>query len=61
MKMRAALTHGFGRAYERGNLLWTKCGEKWVGNPSNSTFVSRYMHALKRRKVRPAEDKSGRN
>ncbi|KAF8236376.1 hypothetical protein L208DRAFT_1222043, partial [Tricholoma matsutake] len=53
MKMRAAMTHGFGQAYEQGNLPWTRCRnlEKWWGNASNSTFVSCYMHGLKRRKV----------
>ncbi|KJA19681.1 hypothetical protein HYPSUDRAFT_120163, partial [Hypholoma sublateritium FD-334 SS-4] len=51
MKMRSALTYGFGRIYERGNVAWhCSDGKEYKGNPSISTQVSRYMLALKRRK-----------
>jgi len=52
-KLRAALTYGFGRNYTRGNSHWTYISEsqKWVGNPSVSTVVARYMVSLRKRKV----------
>lgn len=52
MKMRSAMTYGFGRSYERGRTHWTQTeGISWTGNPSISTIVSRYMVALRKRKV----------
>jgi hypothetical protein len=52
MKMRAAMTYGFGRLNSRGTRPWhiTDAG-KWEGNPSISDQVSRYMVSLRRRKV----------
>jgi hypothetical protein len=53
MRMRAAMTYGFGRLNSRGTTPWhlTENGE-WRGNPSISQQVSRYMVSLRRRKVR---------
>jgi hypothetical protein len=53
MKLRSALTYGFGRQYDRGNRQWTlnKGNGEWEGNPSVSTRVARYMVALRKRKV----------
>jgi hypothetical protein len=52
MKMRAAMTYGFGRVRSCGNTPWrlNDCGQ-WRGNPSISLSVSRYMISLRRRKV----------
>jgi len=53
MKMRSALTYGFGRLYSRGNSPWAcRDGIRWDGNPSVSPQVARYMVALRKRKVR---------
>jgi len=53
MKMRSALTYGFGRLYSRGNSPWSsRDGIRWEGNPSVSPQVGRYMVALRKRKVR---------
>jgi len=53
MKLRSALTYGFGRQYARGNRQWilNKENGEWEGNPSVSVQVARYMVALRRRKV----------
>jgi hypothetical protein len=53
MKLRSALTYGFGRDYDRGNRQWAlnKGNGEWEGNPSVSTQVARYMVALRKRKV----------
>jgi hypothetical protein len=54
-KMRAAMSHKFGRDLGLGTMPWTenpvKPG-KFVGNPSLSPQVSQYMVSLQRRKVR---------
>jgi hypothetical protein len=52
MKMRSALTYGFGRLYSRGNSPWSsRDSVRWEGNPSVSAQVSRYMVALRKRKA----------
>jgi hypothetical protein len=54
MKMRAALSHQFGRVLGRGTQLWDESPHTpgtYIGNPSLSTKVSQYMVALRRRKV----------
>ncbi|KAF8335627.1 hypothetical protein F5887DRAFT_891825 [Amanita rubescens] len=52
MKMRSSMTYGFGRLCKRGKTRWSSPDEvTWTGNPSMSTLVSRYMVALKKRKV----------
>jgi hypothetical protein len=53
MKLRSALTYGFGRKYDRGTREWSLNKEtaEWEGNPSISVQVARYMVALRRRKV----------
>lgn len=52
MKMRAAMTYGFGQQKSRGTLPWHITeGGQWRGNPSVSAQVSRYMVSLRRRKV----------
>ncbi len=52
MKMRSSATYGFGRIHSRGNMSWHSLdGKEYLGNPSISTLVARYMLALKRRKV----------
>ncbi|KAF8706311.1 hypothetical protein AX14_013801 [Amanita brunnescens Koide BX004] len=57
MKMRSAMTYGFGRLYERGRTHWTSTdGINWTGNPSISTIVSRYMVALRKRKHQSGEN-----
>jgi hypothetical protein len=53
-KMRAAMSHKFGRELERGTVPWTEHPVqpgKYVGNPSLSPKVSQYMVSLQRRKV----------
>src|SRR5882762_5632639 len=52
MKMRAAMTYGFGRSDKFGNRAWhqTDTGQ-WQGNPSMSDQVSRYMNSLRKQKV----------
>src|ERR1700727_18426 len=53
MKMRAALTYGFGRFQSRGTSTWAIDEQgNTHGNPSISSTVSSYMISLKRRKVR---------
>lgn len=53
MKMRSSMTYGFGRLCERGRTHWSQStdGVTWTGNPSMSVLVSRYMVALRKRKV----------
>jgi len=53
MKLRSALTYGFGREYNRGSREWVlnKDSGEWEGNPSVSIHVARYMVALRKRKV----------
>ncbi|KAI0696042.1 hypothetical protein C8T65DRAFT_527778, partial [Cerioporus squamosus] len=54
-KMRAAISHKFGRGFKIGSQMW---GEHpllpgtFYGNPSLSVVVSEYMISLRRRKVR---------
>jgi len=53
MKMRAALTYGFGRLLSRGTSTWVIDDQgNTHSNPSISSIVSSYMISLKRRKVR---------
>lgn len=52
MKMRSAVTYLIGRVARRGNTPWNSDdGIQYRGNPSVSEYVSRYMMALKKRKV----------
>ncbi|KAF7796490.1 hypothetical protein EIP86_007667 [Pleurotus ostreatoroseus] len=57
-KMRAAMSHKFGRDYNRGDQAWAvnplRSGS-YAGNPSLSATVSRYMVSLRRRKVHDGE------
>lgn len=53
-KMRAAISHQFGREYDRGNQPWSENPLKpgtFMGNPSLSSVVSQYMVSLRRTKV----------
>jgi hypothetical protein len=53
-KMRAAISHKFGRDYGLGTQPWMENPVhpgKFVGNPSLSVTVSQYMISLRRRKV----------
>jgi hypothetical protein len=53
-KMRAAMSHKFGRDYQLGTMPWVENPSipgKYVGNPSLSVAVSQYMISLRRRKV----------
>ncbi|GJE89175.1 hypothetical protein PsYK624_052700 [Phanerochaete sordida] len=53
-KMRAAMTHQFGREFGLGQQTWSQSelkADKYTGNPSLSTVVSQYMVSLRRRKV----------
>lgn len=55
MKMRAAMTHKFGRDFGLGTQPWMEHPMKadhFLGNPSISTTVTQYMVSLNRRKVR---------
>ncbi|PPR02923.1 hypothetical protein CVT26_009778 [Gymnopilus dilepis] len=52
MKMRSSATYGFSRIPQVGNTPWAQANEQWVGNPSISYQVTRYMVSLKRRKFR---------
>ncbi|KIJ09570.1 hypothetical protein PAXINDRAFT_87284, partial [Paxillus involutus ATCC 200175] len=57
-KMRAAISHKFGRDYGMGTQPWTEHqvqAGRFVGNPSLSVTVSQYMVSLRRRKVRAGE------
>ena len=52
MRMRAAMTYGFGRFNSRGTIPWRISDNgQWQGNPSISPQVSRYMVSLRKRKV----------
>lgn len=51
-KMRAAISHVFGRTFGQGNTSWIEIQSgRFVGNPSLSTVVCQYMVSLRRRKV----------
>lgn len=53
-KMRAAMTHKFGRDFGLGTQFWTESPFHpgfFQGNPSLSVVVSQYMISLRRRKV----------
>ncbi len=57
-KMRAAVSHKFGRGFKIGAQMW--CESQllpgiFLGNPSLSVVVSEYMISLRRRKVRISE------
>lgn len=55
-RMRAAMTHKFGRDFGLGIQPWTEnplVPGKFYGNPSMSIVVSQYMISLRRRKVCP--------
>ncbi|KIJ11023.1 hypothetical protein PAXINDRAFT_85166, partial [Paxillus involutus ATCC 200175] len=57
-KMRAAISHKFGRDYALGTQAWIEhptVPGKYMGNPSLSVVVSQYMVSLRRRKVRSGE------
>jgi hypothetical protein len=54
-KMRAAISHKYGRDHGRGTQPWledSSCPGRFRGNPSLSVTVSQYMISLGRRKVR---------
>ncbi len=54
-KMRASITHVYGRDFGLGTQVWLEdplFRGKYTGNPSLSTVVSSYMISLRRRKVR---------
>ncbi|TFY50614.1 hypothetical protein EVJ58_g10970, partial [Rhodofomes roseus] len=57
-KMRAAISHKFGRDFGLGDQPWTQSPVtgKFTGNPSLSVTVSQYMISLQRRKVRAGEE-----
>ena len=52
-KMRAAMTHKFGRDYQLGTQVWQEhpVTRQYIGNPSLSVVLSQYMVSLRRRKV----------
>lgn len=53
-KMRAAMTHYFGRELNIGSGDWTESEVhpgRFRGNPSLSTVVGQYMISLRRKKV----------
>lgn len=52
-KMRAAISHKFGRDFEFGErpFMQNTLTGKWTGNPSLSIPVAQYMVSLQRRKV----------
>ena len=53
-KMRASISHKFGRGYKIGTQMWTEHPlqlETYMGNPSLSVVVSDYMISLRRQKV----------
>lgn len=59
-KMRAAMTHHFGRELGLGLESWTESQVnpgRYLGNPSLSTVVGQYMISLRRKKVssKPAD------
>ncbi|KAL1699071.1 hypothetical protein EV121DRAFT_185656, partial [Schizophyllum commune] len=53
-KIRAAITNLFGVKYGLGNMEWHKdpSSGRFIGNPSISPLVSRYMLGLQKRKVK---------
>jgi hypothetical protein len=52
MKVRAAIAyHYISHDAESPGYHYDSSQEKWVGNPSRSTMVCRYMASLQRRKV----------
>uniref|UniRef100_A0A0W0EVT3 Uncharacterized protein n=1 Tax=Moniliophthora roreri TaxID=221103 RepID=A0A0W0EVT3_MONRR len=57
-KMQAAMTFGFGRVHELGNLPWhqSEISKEMKGNPSVSQQVSLYMVSLRRCKVQAGEE-----
>lgn len=53
-KMRAAISHKYGRDHKLGTQPWSEhptVAGKYIGNPSLSVTVSQYMVSLRRRKV----------
>ncbi|KAG1745320.1 hypothetical protein EDB19DRAFT_1849392 [Suillus lakei] len=57
-KMRAAISHKFGRDYGLGTQPWMENPAypgRFIGNPSLSVAVSQYMISLRRRKVHAGE------
>ncbi|CDO74434.1 hypothetical protein BN946_scf184831.g1 [Trametes cinnabarina] len=57
-KMRAAVSHKFGREFKLGTQPWAESAlipGTYLGNPSLSVLVSQYMVSLRRRKVRAGE------
>ncbi|KAH9842309.1 uncharacterized protein C8Q71DRAFT_852879 [Rhodofomes roseus] len=57
-KMRAAISHKFGRDFGFGEQPWSQNAATgtFSGNPSLSVVVSQYMISLQRRKVRAGEE-----
>lgn len=56
LKMRAAMTHAFGRLHDLGDIHWhTTLDGSMAGNPSMSQMVTRYMVSLRQRKVKAGE------
>ncbi|KAI0691883.1 hypothetical protein C8T65DRAFT_541761, partial [Cerioporus squamosus] len=56
MKMRASLSYGYGQSNSRGRQPWRLSDSgRWIGNPSMSDRVSRYMVSLRRRKARSGQ------
>jgi len=53
MKLRSALTYGFGQHYQCGTTPWSQnlVTQRWGGNPSVSVPVSWYMLLLQKRRV----------
>ena len=53
-KMRASMTHVFGRDFGLGKQDWTKSEQtgQMVGNPSTSHLLGTYMVSLRNQKVR---------
>jgi hypothetical protein len=52
MKMRAALSYGFGCSLSRGTQPWQLADNgDWRGNPSVSDMVTRFMVGLRKTKV----------
>ncbi|KAG2039818.1 hypothetical protein BDR03DRAFT_1008496 [Suillus americanus] len=57
-KMRAAVSHKYGRDHKLGTQPWSEhptVAGKHIGNPSLSVTVSQYMVSLRWRKVRSGE------
>ncbi|TFK88178.1 hypothetical protein K466DRAFT_489453 [Polyporus arcularius HHB13444] len=58
-KMRAAVSHKFGRGFKIGAQMWCESQllpGTFLGNPSLSVVVSEYMISLRRRKVRSGSE-----